>query len=159
WYARRLRAMSASEIGWRVRSGIRDAFDPYRVRLRLYPRTIGTQAAIAGAPRWCPVALGDWRDLAPDDPATLWRTRLLDRADRIVAHRLSFFDLEDVDLGDPIDWHSDHSSDRKDRKTRLKLSQSIDYRDHSWVVDVKLVWVAKRHHELVALVCAYRAAW
>src|SRR5437870_3522968 len=114
WYARRLRAMSASEIGWRVRSGIRDAFDPYRVRLRLYPHTIGTQAAIAGAPRWCPVALGDWRDLAPDDPATLWRTRLLDRADRIVAHRLSFFDLEDVDLGDPIDWHSDHSSYRKD---------------------------------------------
>src|SRR5947209_3557829 len=158
WYVRRLRAMSASEIGWRVKSAIRDATDPYRIRFQLYPRTANTASvALGGAPRWCPVPLGDWRDLAPDDPETRWRSRLIDRADAIVAHRLSFFDLENADLGHPIDWHRDYSSGHTNPRTRLKFSPSIDYRDHVKVGDAKVVWEPNRHHQLVLLGRAYRA--
>ena len=58
-------------------------------------------ALVSGSPR----GLDDARARRPG-PALA--TRLIDRADRVAAHRLSFFDLSDVDLGDPIDWNRDH---------------------------------------------------
>src|SRR4051812_47784620 len=105
WYVRRLQAMSAQEVAWRAQSAVRGVTDRGRVALKLYPKT-GSRPrrspSAASAPRWCPVPLGDWTSLDPADPAVLWRSRLLDRADRIAAHRLTFFDLTDVTLGDPI---------------------------------------------------------
>src|SRR6185312_15970526 len=106
WYLRRLRAMSPDEIAWRARSSVRNATDRYRIALKAYPHTEGRPRRVssaADAPRWCAVPLGHWSKLAKDDPAACWRDRLVGRADRIADHRLSFFDLESVALGDPID--------------------------------------------------------
>ena len=87
WYVRRLQAMSIQEIAWRAQSAARGVTDRGRLALKLYPKTGGRarrSPARASAPRWCPVPLGDWTSLDPGDPAVLWRTRLIDRADRVV---------------------------------------------------------------------------
>ena len=157
WYVRRLQAMSVQEIAWRAHSAARGVTDRARVGLKLYPRTAGRPRrfpAAAGAPRWCPVPRGDWLALAPDDPAALWRTRLIERADRAAAHRLTFFDLEDVNLGDPIDWNREYACGQA---TPLRYAASIDYRDYAVTGDCKVVWEPNRHHQLVILGRAYRA--
>ena len=154
WYLRRARTMSAGELAWRVRSEIRDALDACRVPLRLYPRIDSRLPPLPSAPRWCPVPVGDWRELDAHDPAAHWRERLIVNADRIVAHRLSFFDLEDVHLGDPIDWNRDHASGRG---TPTGFAPAIDYRDYAVAGDAKVVWEPNRHHQFVVLGRAYRA--
>jgi len=154
WYFRRARTMSPAELAWRIRSELRDAVDACRVPLRLYPRTDVMPRALPAAPRWCPVPLGDWANLAPDDPAAAWRDRLIARADRIAAHRLSFFDLEDVDLGTPIDWNRDHACQRS---TPTGFAAAIDYRDYAVAGDAKVVWEPNRHHQFVVLGRAFRA--
>jgi hypothetical protein len=155
WYLSRLRAMSADEIAWRARSAVRDATDRYRIPLKLYPHAPRIQStALAGAPRLSRVPLGAWRDLDPSDPATAWRAALVDRADRIAAHRLSFFDLEDVHVGDPIDWNREHASDKA---APVTFAPGIDYRDYAVTGDAKVVWEPNRHHHLVVLARAYRA--
>lgn len=147
--------MSPGEVGWRLQSAVRDAIDPYRLRLKLYPRANRVRArALTAGPRWCPVPLGDWRDLAADDPAAIWRARLVERADRIAAHRLSFFDLDQVDLGHPIDWNREHANGRP---TPMTFASTIDYRDYAATGDAKVVWEPNRHHQLVVLGRAYRA--
>src|SRR4051812_6280640 len=157
WYVRRLQAMSANEIAWRAQSAARGVPDRGRLALRLYPKSDGRarrSPARASAPRWCPVPLGDWTALEPGDPALLWRTRLIDRADRVAAHRLSFFDLSDVHLGDPIDWNRDLATGKP---TPRGFAESIDYRDYEVTGDCKVVWEPNRHHQLVVLGRAFRA--
>lgn len=153
WYVRRLQAMSPEEIAWRARSTIRDVTDRYRVGLGLYPRA-AVSAPAPAAPTWCPVPLGAWRDRSVDDPAAVWRARLVDRADRIAAGRLSFFDLRDVAVGDPVDWHREYAAGRPTPRT---FAASIDYRDYAVTGDAKVVWEPNRHHHLVVLGRAYRA--
>ena len=158
WYVRRLRAMSIQEVAWRAQSAARGVTDRGRLALKLYPKTNGRarrSPARGPAPRWCAVPLGDWTTLDPDDPAVLWRARLLERADRVMAHRLSFFDLADVNLGDPIDWNRDFANGRA---TPRGFAESIDYRDYSLTGDCKVVWEPNRHHQLVVLGRAYRAS-
>ncbi len=157
WYLRRLRAMSPDEIAWRARSSVRDVTDRYRIALKAYPHTEGQPRRVssaADAPRWCGVPRGHWSKLATDDPAAGWRDRLVDRADRIADHRLSFFDLEEVALGDPIDWNREYALNRP---TPLGFSPSIDYRDLSVTGDAKVAWEPNRHHQFVVLGRAYRA--
>ncbi len=157
WYVRRLQAMSVQEIAWRARSAVRSVTDRGRVRFRIYPHTSGRPRRTptqADAPRWCPVPRGDWTSLDADDPAVLWRTRLLAQADRAATHRLSFFDLEDVDLGTPIDWNREYGTGKA---TPIGFAESIDYRDHAVTGDCKVVWEPNRHHQLVVLGRAYRA--
>ena len=154
---KRLQAMSADEIAWRARSSVRDLLDRYRVRLKMYPSVTASSRAgraAASVRRWCPVPVGAWLTLEPDDPAALWRARLLERADRILEHRLSWFDLHDVDLGDPIDWNREYACRRP---TPTGFSSSIDYRDYTVTGDAKVVWEPNRHHHLVVLGRAYRA--
>ena len=154
WYVRRLQAMSVGEIAWRAQSAVQNVTDRGRVGLKLYPKTAGRHRPTVSSPQWCPVPRGDWLALAPDDPASLWRTRLIDRADRVANHRLTFFDLDDVDLGDPIDWNREHSCGKA---TPLRYAGSIDYRDFAVTGDCKVVWEPNRHHHLVILGRAYRA--
>lgn len=157
WYLKRLQAMSAGEIAWRGRSVVRDLADRARIPLRLHPSVSLNMAAARGEATQsslCQVPTGAWLRLQPGDPAIQWRERLLDRADRIAAHRLSWFDLEDVDLGDPIDWNREFACGRSTPRT---LSQSIDYRDFAVTGDAKVAWEPCRHHQLVVLGRAYRA--
>jgi hypothetical protein len=146
--------MSVREIAWRAQSAVQNVTDRGRVGLKLYPKTAGLRRRPVSSPQWCPVPRGDWLALAPDDPASSWRTRLIERADRVTAHRLTFFDLDDVKLGDPIDWNREHSCGKA---TPLRYAGSIDYRDYAVTGDCKVVWEPNRHHHLVILGRAYRA--
>ena len=56
-----------------------------------------------------------------------WAERLKARADELLDNRLTFFNLEKVFLGDPIDWNRDHESGKPAPR---RLSQTIDYRDY-----------------------------
>jgi hypothetical protein len=157
WYMRRLQAMSLQEIAWRAQSAARGVTDRGRVALKLYPKVDGSTRpprSRPAAPKWCSVPRGDWQALAPEDPASAWRARLIGRADRIAAQRLSFFDLDDVNLGDPIVWNRDCATGKR---TPVGFAEAIDYRDISVTGDCKVVWEPNRHHQLVTLGRAYRA--
>ncbi|MEJ2702377.1 MAG: alginate lyase family protein [Sedimentisphaerales bacterium] len=78
---------------------------------------------------------------------------LIARAKRIASHRLDFFDLRDMDLGNPINWNRDH---KREQNTSMIFSPSLDYRDVNKVGDCKYVWEPNRHHQLVVLGRAYR---
>lgn len=153
WYLARLRAMSPAEVAWRVRTGLRDQLE--RVALPVAAGLITPRPTAAPQPgdlplRLCPSAAdarnGRW-------PAE-WRQRLAARAERIAAGRLSFFDLHDQHLGDPVDWNRDHKSNRP---APLRFAPTIDYRDFATTGDCKFVWEPNRHHHLVVLARAYQA--
>lgn len=154
WYVRRLRGMSAGEIAWRVRSEIRDAVDRARVGLGRVPRPRDLPRALAAPPGFTVTDLppGGWRDAEGEERT--WRDALVAQADRAAAHRLSFFDLDDRHLGDPIDWNRDHSAGKP---SPMGFAAAIDYRDFAETGDCKLVWEPSRHQHLVVLGRAYRA--
>jgi len=154
-----LRAMSAGEIAWRVRSIARDAVDrsllARRQRLRPLSTVLQDPAGqTVGGFAVTDVAVGQWASKGPGDREYDWYRQLLSKADRIVNHRLSFFDLEDRHLGDPIDWNRDHKTGRS---VPMTFSPTIDYRDVEATGDCKYVWEPNRHHQLVILARAYRA--
>jgi hypothetical protein len=157
WYSRRLRAMSAGELAWRVRSALRDRVDRGRLAAGLIPKPLGDLRLYpesSMAARWCPLEIGAWRVLPAGDPRASWRDALIARADAIRAHRFSFFDLEQVDVGTPVDWNRDHASGTAAPRT---FAAAIDYRDARVTGDAKVVWEPNRHHHLVVLARAYRA--
>ncbi|MEJ2454900.1 MAG: alginate lyase family protein [Candidatus Thiodiazotropha sp.] len=157
WYLKRLQAMSPGEVAWRVKSLARDQVDRMRVPLDLLPQPAGDpvaelQAGGAGFALKGP-RLGGWlrSDAGPEIEA--WRVSLTAAADKIAEGRLSFFDLEDRFLGDPITWNYDHAAGKP---TPTLPIQSVDYRDFEQSGDCKLVWEPNRHHHLLVLARAYR---
>jgi hypothetical protein len=158
WYLRRLQTMSPGEVAWRAAGHLRDAHRWGRLALGLEPRPPDCDAANSEEHtepgfRVCDVRVGEWA--VPDrDEERQWRDRLVAHAESIVDHRLSFFDLVDCDLGNPIDWNRDHGSGRK---APLRFAPLVDYRDFRVTGDAKAVWEPNRHHHLVVLGRAYRA--
>ncbi len=157
WYFHRLRTMSAAEIAWRGRSKVRDAVDRVRIPLGFVPRLPGKMLpgrGSSGGFRTTDVVPGAWNAGSGDPGILVWSARLKQRADELLENRLTFFNLERVFLGDPIDWNRDHESGKPAPRG---LSQGIDYRDYRVTGDAKLVWEPNRHHHLVVLGRAYRA--
>lgn len=158
WYLRRLRSMSAEELAWRARSMARELVDRGRFALGSSPRPRGVRLRAVGAGpgfRVSDLVVGEWSSRPASSLEARWRGRLLARADAIADHKLSFFDLEDLHLGDPIDWNRDHKSGRP---APMGFAPWIDYRDYSVTGDAKRVWEPNRHHHLVVLGRAYRAS-
>ena len=161
WYYRRLRAMTPTEIAWRVRSSLRDRADRFVVDRRQQlrkPAAIMNGSGTATAPefRVSDIAVGDSerlktsRGIGPPSYESL-----LLRAGRIAEHRLGFFDLADKHLGDPIVWNRDH---KRGQDTPMTYCGSLDYRDIQEAGDCKFVWEPNRHHQLVVLGRAYRVS-
>ncbi|MBN1227760.1 MAG: alginate lyase family protein [Deltaproteobacteria bacterium] len=151
--------MSFNEIRWRVGSEVRDALDRCRFSKGLYPDVFDVMSKSETANfhlgfRVTDMKLGAWAGASAQDYEKTWYKDLIDKADKIVHHRLSFFNLEDKFLGDPIEWNCDHSAGIK---SSMKLIQSVDYRNFAVNGDCKLVWEPSRHHHLVVLATAYRA--
>jgi hypothetical protein len=82
--------------------------------------------------------------LAPD--------ALIGAAEKILARRFSFFDLEDVDLGDPPQWNRDPLTHRE---AGARRAMSIDYRDERVVGNIKYLWEPNRHLHLPLLAQAH----
>ncbi len=156
WYIRRLSAMPAAEIAWRIRSSMRDRVDRLLVNARGRQRRpeefLDNNRPDEPGFRATSVPVGAWTDGAAPHPD--WLSALTSRADRIAEHRLSFFDLDDHHLGDPIDWNRDH---KRQQPTPTSYAANIDYRDVREAGDCKFVWEPNRHHHLVVLAQAYRA--
>jgi hypothetical protein len=158
WYLNRLQAMSPGEVAWRIKSLLRDQLDRVRVPLNLLPRPTGAPTAelAAGVAGFVvnDLPLREWQGSAAAAQTTAWRENLIADADKIAEGRLSFFDLEDKFLGDPIDWNYDHGAGKP---TPMLPIQLVDYRDFEQSGDCKLVWEPNRHHHFVVLARAYRA--
>jgi hypothetical protein len=156
WYVNRLRTMSPREVAWRVADAARDGIDRARFGLRLYPQAsdlTAPQPQSAAPPALCTIPVGVWRDVA-DDTERRWSGALTAKADQLMQHRFTFFNLKAHDLGTPIDWNRDHESGHP---APLSFAPAIDYRDLSVTGDAKIVWEPSRHHQLVVLGRAYRA--
>jgi len=149
--------MSPTEIAWRFRSEMQAAFDRIRIPLGAIPslpnKLIPSDVDVRYF-RTTDLVPGVWtRD--PSDPiVSRWAESLRRRADAIMDSRLSFFNLEKVFVGNPVDWNRDHECGKT---APLRLSQTIDYRDYRVTGDAKVVWEPNRHHHLVVLGRAFQA--
>jgi len=151
--------MSPAEILWRVQGKWLDWVEAYHIPRGRFP-SLDEAMTEKDRNNWQPLfrvsdlQVGDWirDDALPEEQD--WCTTLIEQADKIARHRLSYFHLRDHDHGQPINWNKDHGSNI-DAPTGL--AQKIDYRDVSEAGDCKLVWEPNRHQHLVILARAYRA--
>jgi hypothetical protein len=134
WYLKRLRRMSGAEMAYRLRRGIKivssqftsgelPARDPYATDLRFLPPFVA---------------------LSPET--------LIAAADRIVAGRFSFFDLDDCELGNPPQWNRDPLTHRV---AETRRASTLDYRDERVVGNIKYLWEQNRHLHLPLLAQAH----
>ena len=155
WYVKRLQGMSPSEVMWRARNLTRDVVDIVRLRKGLIPpRPASTASASIQEARRGFSLPRTAEQFAAFDNDNSWRVKLIRSADDIVTGSLSFFNLEQHNLGKPVDWHRDYNSGKSSSR---KLIQQIDYRDFATNGDCKHVWEPNRHHQFVVLARAYVA--
>ena len=157
WYYNRLGSMTPGEVLWRLRSEFRDSLDRIRIPLDIVPHLQKGSASGNETHRGfstCRIPYGAWARDTANPLVSGWATRLRGRADFIADYRLSFFHLENVFVGNPIEWNTDHEFGKH---LPLRRSQAIDYRDFRETGDAKNVWEPNRHHHLVVLGRAYRA--
>ena len=149
--------MDIPEITWRMRSLLRDQADAIRIPLGLVPKlashNIPATSEFRPGFRCSTMTNEDWKKLRSDNK-DVWLRRLKDKADLILENKLSYFDLEEVDHGNPFNWHRDFSAGID---APIKLSVRTNYRDFKTNGDCKLVWEPNRHHQLVVLSRAYVA--
>src|SRR5262245_4374396 len=102
----------------------------------------------------------NWSHLVPGIKHQLERVSTRDRdpviakADRWLDHHATFFSLDDIPLGDPIDWHRDYSSEMVGS---IVYSGLINVRDKDTVGDIKYIWELNRLQHLILLALA--GAW
>jgi hypothetical protein len=77
---------------------------------------------------------------------------LIAAADKILAGRYSFFDLEDCDLGNPPQWNRDPLTHRV---AETRRASTLDYRDERVVGNIKYLWEQNRHLHLPLLAQAH----
>jgi len=155
WYYNRLKAMSPDEIIWRVWSSFRDNID----RILLYQRRKQRDISLIldskdnKAGQGFSVSNTTFKQIKDNKAEKQLNNSLLKRAEKIADNRLSFFDLTDKYLGDPISWNRDQ---KLNKDTPMVFSPSLDYRDINETGDCKYVWEPNRHHQMVVLGRAYR---
>jgi hypothetical protein len=137
WKLQRLRAMSAGEVVYRVKSAARSLLERQGIGLTDSSPGSGRCGAMwTDSPPRC-VDVGQYRSAA----------------DRILAGRLTVFSLEDLDLGFPPLWNRNPKSGTD---APLTFGKAIDYRDEKIVGDIKYLWEPSRHLHLVTLAQAWR---
>jgi|SRR6266536_1429967 len=99
----------------------------------------------------------NWSHRVPGIKHQLERVSTRDRdpviagADRWLDHHATFFSLNDIPLGDPIDWHRDYSSEMVGP---IRYSGLINARDKDRVGDIKYIWELNRLQHLILLALA-----
>ena len=152
WYIKRIQMMSASEITWRVTSLMDAWVERLRVQLKLVPKA----CFVAGYKPESDFQGGfSVFDGKIEVYKEAWKTPLIDKANSIIEHKLSYFDLQNHHLETPINWHKDHSADIY---SNLGHILSVNYRDFKNNGDCKLVWEPNRHHQMVVLARAYKVS-
>jgi len=146
--------MSAAEVRERGLQEVNKRIDLFRFRLtgKSSPSISGNHAAPAGSfffsPLQVPEIIRLLRETLPEQVG-----EIVERADRICAHKFDLLGYENLDYGPDIDWHLDRVHDKRaPRKPWYK----IHYLDFKEVGDVKVTWELNRHQHLVTLAKAYR---
>lgn len=78
---------------------------------------------------------------------------IVHQADKICRHQFDLLGYDDLEYGDPIDWHLDLVHGKQAPK---KAFYRIRYLDFDQVGDCKVTWELNRHQHLVTLAKAYR---
>ena len=136
WTLSRLRAMSAREVGFRLRRKVQGSAERAGIGLARPSHPAG----ICGRP---------WVSPLPREFDTPRYTRA---ADRILEGRFDVFALEDASLGFPPRWNVDPKTGVE---APLDFGFGLDYRDARRVGDIKYLWEINRHLELVTLAQAW----
>ncbi|MEO8062072.1 MAG: alginate lyase family protein [Pseudomonadota bacterium] len=134
WYLRRLKRMTGAEVVHRLARGVRT------VSAQFSSNALPERDALATDFRFLPPCIA----LSPD--------ALIAAAERVLAGRYSFFDLEDCELGDPPQWNRDPLTHRV---AGVRRASAIDYRDEREVGNIKYLWEANRHLHLATLAQAH----
>jgi hypothetical protein len=134
WYLKRLRGMSGAEVAHRLARRLRTISDNFTSHDAPLPDLQARDL------RFLPPFIAP----VPD--------ALKAAADRILAGRYSFFDLEDCELGDPPQWNRDPLTQRSAGPRR---ASAIDYRDEREVGNIKYLWEPNRHLHLPRLAQAH----
>jgi hypothetical protein len=79
--------------------------------------------------------------------------QIVREADKICLHHFDLLGYEDLEYGDPINWHLDLVHGKEAPK---KAFHKIRYLDFDQVGDSKVTWELNRHQHLVTLAKAYR---
>ena len=136
WRLARLRAMSSSEIAFRVGRAVRARAERWGLGLARAPEPMGP----SGRP-WL-ATLPKHLDAAKYGAA----------ADRILSGSFRVFALTDARVGFPPRWNTDPKTGTA---APLAFGKSLDYRDPHKVGDIKYLWEVNRHLELVTLAQAW----
>lgn len=150
WYVKRTLLMSRKEIFWRLTSMSNALLEAYRVKFNLIPKATYSEithdeSIFKGG---FTVFKGNISEYDSD-----WIEPLIIQSDAILVNKLSYFDLENDSLGNPINWHKDHSAEIESSR---KSVSAVNYRDFKRNGDCKLVWEPNRHHQLVIVARAYK---
>lgn len=151
----RLRGMSGTEIGERLRQEAAKRIDLALYQARAMPRAeSGNGAAIATAKFFFEA------EQLPGITAILGErlpqevNAIIERAKRILEHRFDLLGYEDLDYGRNIDWHLDAVHGKR---APQKPWYKVRYLDFAAAGDVKVTWELNRHQHLVTLAKAYVA--
>lgn len=134
WYIKRLRRMSGAEVAHRLTRSLKVVSSQFR------SAEVPARDDFATDLRFLPPFVA----LAPE--------ALIGAAGKIVAGRYSFFDLEDVELGNPPQWNKDPLTHRV---ADTRRSATLDYRDERVVGNIKYLWEQNRHLHLPLLAQAH----
>jgi hypothetical protein len=136
WTLSRLRAMSAREVGFRLRRKVQGSAERAGIGLA-HP---SPAAGACGQPWVSPL------------PREFDTQRYTQAADRVLEGRFDVFALQGVSLGFPPRWNVDPKTGIE---APLDFGKDIDYRDAARVGDIKYLWEINRHLELVTLAQAW----
>jgi Heparinase II/III-like protein/Heparinase II/III N-terminus len=136
WTLSRLRAMSAREVGFRLRRKVQGSVERAGFGLAHPPPPVG----VSGPPWVRPL------------PRDFDSRRYTQAADRILSGRFDVFALKDANLGFPPRWNVDPKTGIE---APLEFGLDLDYRDAARVGDIKYLWEINRHLELVTLAQAW----
>ncbi|HEU4603076.1 MAG TPA: hypothetical protein VFS24_13965, partial [Steroidobacteraceae bacterium] len=136
WAVRRLSAMSAPEVGYRIKQKLQASIE--KVGL----------VADTPAPRLSEVG----RAWVEDLPKQFEVRKYSQAADMILAGHFSVFAMRAAPLGFPPQWNRDPKTGRI---APLVFGKTLDYRDEQLVGDIKYLWEPSRHAQLVTLAQAW----
>ena len=117
--------------------------------LQMSPAEIGTRAQQALSKRWsrppaCRLIPSTAAPRMPDLPPL----ESLNTVQKICHHRFDLLGYQDLDFGEPIDWHYDPVHHKRSPR---KPWYEIHFLDFDQVGDHKIIWELNRHQHLVTL--------
>ncbi len=147
WYINRLKLMSPSEICYRAGESLSAPIRSWRqAQIKKQQFNYQSRSRYFFSER----DLTDIRAFYADNPDL--KARLLAQADSALAHRVTLFGLQNLFLGEQIDWHRDYESGKRCEPGHYSR---LDYRDEAVVGDVKYTWELNRFQHLYCMAQAF----